>query len=60
MRKRFLYFYNISFCFYVFYEESTITLRKKGEKDFGCENYLKMVRKSLFTVLAKDLQLFDQ
>ena len=26
------YFYNISFCFYLFYEESTIALGKKGKK----------------------------
>ena len=52
-----------AFVFMNFTEKAPSRWGKKGEKDFGCENYLKIEnreKKGLFTILVKDLQLFGQ
>ena len=43
-----------AFVFMYFTEKAPSPWEKKG-KHFGCENYLKIERKSLLTVLVKDL-----
>ena len=51
----FYFYFYFYFCFYVFYGESSITLGKKGEKDFGCEDYLKIERKKPFYKISERL-----
>ena len=37
-----------AFVFMYFTEKTPSSWKKKGEKDFGCENYLKIERKKYF------------